>query len=81
MYLDTSRLIINKCSRYIKKVRMHTLKCDAWVCVSTLVQVVLYILVVIKQDSLYWLPHSSIACLVDLQFNISVYLLCRIVSP
>ena len=54
------RLIINKCSRYIKKVRMLT---KMWIGLYlSLVQVVLYIIVVINYDSKYWSEHSSIAC-------------------
>ena len=54
------RLIINKCSRYIKKVRMLT---KMWIGLYlSLVQVVLYIIVVINHDSKYWSEHSSIAC-------------------
>ena len=53
------RLIINKCSRHIKKVRMLT---KMWIGLYlSLVQVVLYI-VVINHDSKYWLEHSSVAC-------------------
>ena len=55
------RLIINKCSRYIKKVRMLT---KMWIGLYlSLVQVVLYIIVVINHDSKYWSEHSSVACL------------------
>ena len=54
------RLIINKCSCYIKKVRMLT---KMWMGLYlSLVQVVFYILVVINHDSKYWLEHSSVAC-------------------
>ena len=54
------RLIINKCSRYIKKVRMLT---KMWMGLYlSLVQVVFYIIVVINHDSKYWLQHSSVAC-------------------
>ena len=53
------RLIINKCSRYIKKVRMLT---KMWMGYLSLVQVVFYIIVVINHDSKYWLKHSSVAC-------------------
>ena len=54
------RLIINKCSRYIKKVRMLT---KMWMGLYlSLVQVVFYIIVVINHDSTYWLQHSSVAC-------------------
>ena len=54
------RLIINKCSRYIKKVRMLT---KMWIGLYlSLVQVVLYIIVVINHDSKYWSQYSSIAC-------------------
>ena len=53
------RLIINKCSRYIKKVRMLT---KMWIGLYlSLVQVVLYIIVVINHDSKYWSEHSSTA--------------------
>ena len=53
------RLIINKCSGYIKKVRMLT---KMWIGLYlSLVQVVLYIIVVINHDSKYWSEHSSIA--------------------
>ena len=58
------RLIINKCSRHITKVRMLT---KMWMGLYlSLVQVVLYIIVVINHDSKYWLQHSSVACLVDI---------------
>ena len=54
------RLIINKCSRYIKKVRMLT---KMWMGLYlSLVQVVLNIIVVINHDSKYWLQHSSVDC-------------------
>ena len=54
------RLIINKCSRYIKKVRMLT---KMWIGLYlSLVQVVLYIIVVINHDSKYWSEHSSASC-------------------
>ena len=54
------RLIINKCSRYIKKVGMLT---KMWIGLYlSLVQVVLYIIVVINHDSKYWSEHSSVAC-------------------
>ena len=57
------RLIINKCSRYIKKVRMLT---KMWIGLYlSLVQVVLYIIVVINHDSKYWSQHSSIACVLS----------------
>ena len=57
------RLIINKCSRYIKKVRMLT---KMWMGLYlSLVQVVLYIIVVINHDSKYWLQHSSVACVLN----------------
>ena len=57
------RLIINKCSRYIKKVRMLT---KMWMGLYlSLVQVVLYIIVVINHDSKYWLEHSSVACVLN----------------
>ena len=53
------RLIINKCSRYIKKVRMLT---KMWMGLYlSLVQVVFYIIVVINHNSKYWLQHSSVA--------------------
>ena len=52
------RLIINKCSRYIKKVRMLT---KMWMGLYlSLVQVVFYIIVVINHDSKYWLQQSSV---------------------
>ena len=55
------RLIINKCNRYIKKVRMLT---KMWMGLYlSLVQVVSYIIVVINNDSKYWLQHSSVACI------------------
>ena len=55
------RLIINKCSRYIKKVRMLT---KMWIGLYlSLVQVVLYIIVVINHDSKYWSEHSSVECI------------------
>ena len=58
------RLIINKCSRYIKKVRMLT---KMWIGLYlSLVQVVFYIIVVINHDSKYWLQHSSVACVVEI---------------
>ena len=54
------RLIVNKCSRYIKKVRMLS---KMWIGLYlSLVQVVFYIIVVINHDSTYWLEHSSVAC-------------------
>ena len=54
------RLIIKKCSRYIKKVRMLT---KMWIGLYlSLVQVVLYIIVVINHDSKYWSEHSSVGC-------------------
>ena len=57
------RLIINKCSRYIKKVRMLT---KMWMGLYlSLVQVVVYIIVVINHDSKYWLQHSSVACVLN----------------
>ena len=60
------RLIINKCSRYIKKVRMLT---KIWMGLYlSLVQVVLYIIVVINHDSKYWLQHSSVACVLKTLF-------------
>ena len=59
------RLIINKCSRYIKKVRMLT---KMWIGLYlSLVQVVFYIIVVINHDSKYWLEHSSVACVLKNQ--------------
>ena len=61
------RLIINKCSRYIKKVRMLT---KMWIGLYlSLVQVVLYIIVVINHDSKYWLQHSSTAYVLNNDFN------------
>ena len=55
------RLIINKCSHCIKKVRMLT---KMWMGLYlSLVQVVFYIIVVINHDSKYWLQHSSVACI------------------
>ena len=55
------RLIINKCGRYIRKVRMLT---KMWMGLYlSLVQVVFYIIVVINHDSKYWLQHSSLACI------------------
>ena len=57
------RLIINKCSRYITKFRMLT---KMWIGLYlSLVQVVLYIIVVINHDTKYWLQHSSIPCFLD----------------
>ena len=57
------RLIINKCSRYIKKVRMLT---KMWMGLYlSLVQVVFYIIVVINHDSKYWLEHSSGTCVLN----------------
>ena len=57
------RLIINKCSRYIKKVQMLT---KMWMGLYlSLVQVVFYIIVVINHDSKYWLEHSSVACIMS----------------
>ena len=54
------RLIINKCSRYIKKIRMLT---KMWIGLYlSLVQVVLYIIVVINHDSKYWSEHSFVSC-------------------
>ena len=53
------RLIINKFNRYIKKVRMLT---KMWIGLYlSLVQVVLYMIVVINHDSKYWSEHSSTA--------------------
>ena len=61
------RLIINKCSRYIKKVRMLT---KMWIGLYlSLVQVVLYIIVVINHDSKYWSEHSSTAYLLNNDFK------------
>ena len=61
------RLIINKCSRYIKKIRMLT---KMWIGLYlSLVQVVLYIIVVINHDSKYWSQHSSIACVFTNQWS------------
>ena len=58
------RLIINKCSRYIKKVRMLT---KMWMGLYlSLVQVVLNIIVVINHDSKCWLEHSSVDCDVNI---------------
>ena len=59
------RLIINKCSCYIKKVRMLT---KMWIGLYlSLVQVVLYtcIIVVINHDSKYWSQRNSIACVLS----------------
>ena len=57
------RLIINKCSRYIKKVRMLT---KMWIGLYlSLVQVVLYIIVVINHDSKYWSEHSFVSCVLN----------------
>ena len=61
--IPTYRLIINKCSRYIKKVQMLT---KMWMGLYlSLVQVVFYIIVVINHDSKYWLQHSSAACITN----------------
>ena len=50
------RLIINKCSRYIKKIQMLT---KMWIGLYlSLVQVVLYIIVVINHDSKYWSQYQ-----------------------
>ena len=58
------RLIIKKCSRYIKKVRMLT---KMWMGLYlSLVQVVFYIIVVINHDSKYWLQHSSVDCVLKI---------------
>ena len=58
------RLIINKCSRYIKKIRMLT---KMWMGLYlSLVQVVFYIIVVINHDSKYWLQHSSVPRVIKL---------------
>ena len=57
------RLIINKCSRYTKKVKMLT---KMWMGLYlSLVQVVFYIIVVINHDSKYWLQHSSVNCVIN----------------
>ena len=57
------RLIINKCSRYIKKVRMLT---KMWIGLYlSLVQVVLYIIVVINHDSKYWSEHNFLSCVLN----------------
>ena len=57
------RLIINKCSRYIMKVRMLT---KMWIGLYlSLVQVVFNIIVVINHDSKHWLQHSSVACILN----------------
>ena len=57
------RLIINKFSRYIKKFRMLT---KMWIGLYlSLVQVVLYIIVVINHDSKYWSEHSSVGCFLE----------------
>ena len=56
------RLIINKCSHCIKKVRMLT---KMWMGLYlSLVQVVFYIIVVINHDSKYGLQHSSEAVII-----------------
>ena len=61
------RLIINKCNRYIKKVRMLT---KMWIGLYlSLVQVVLYIIVVINNDSKYWSEHSSTAFVLNKDYN------------
>ena len=58
------RLIIEKCSRYIKKVQMLT---KMWMGLYlSLVQVVFNIIVVINHDSKYWLQYSSAACVVEI---------------
>ena len=70
------RLIINKCSHYIKKVRMLT---KMWMGLYlTLVQVVFYIIVVINHDSKYWLQHSSVDCVLntDFYYRYSTGILC-----
>ena len=55
--------LINKCSRYTKKVRMLT---KMWMGLYlSLVQVVFYIIVVINHDSNYWLQHSSVPCVLN----------------
>ena len=57
------RLIINKCSRYIKKVRMLN---KMWMGLYlSLVQVVFYIIVVINHDSKYWSQHKSVDCIIN----------------
>ena len=57
------RLIINECSRYIKKVRMLT---KMWMGLYlSLIQFVIYIIVVINHDSKYWLQNSSVACVFE----------------
>ena len=57
------RLIINKCNRYIKKVRMLT---KMWMGLYlSLVQVVFYTIVLINHDSKYWLQHSSVPCVIN----------------
>ena len=62
------RLMINKCSRYIKKVRMLT---KMWIGLYlSLVQVVLYIIVVINHDRQYWSEHSWTGCIIN---NSSLY--------
>ena len=70
------RLIINKCSRYIKKVRMLT---KMWIGLYlSLVQVVLYTIVVINHDSKYWSEHSSIEYILKTQpyYHYSPGILC-----
>ena len=63
------RLIINKCSRYIKTVRMLT---KMWMGLYlSLVQVVFYIIVVINHDSKYWFQHSSTSCVLDKLYRYS----------
>ena len=58
------RLIINKCSRYIKNVRMLT---KMWMGLYlSLVQVVFNLIMVINHDSKYWLKHSSVACVIKI---------------
>ena len=58
------RLIIDKCSRYIKKVQMLN---KMWMGLYfSLVQVVFNIIVVINHNSKYWLQHSSAACVVEI---------------
>ena len=70
------RLIINKCSRYIKKFRMLT---KMWIGLYlSLVQVVLYTIVVINHDSKYWSEHSSIEYILKTQpyYHYSPGILC-----
>ena len=70
------QLIINKCSCYTKKVRMLT---KMWMGLYlSLVQVVLYIIVVINHDSKYWLQHSSVPCVLNSRhsFRYNAGILC-----